>query len=100
MKTICENLGWDVGALWEIDDGAQRIGCVDFWRAPEVDEEIATELCMGRTFARGDGIPGEVWHAAEAIWVVSLDDAERFPRSTIAARAASPSPTFRPNGAP
>ncbi|HUP47483.1 MAG TPA: PAS domain S-box protein, partial [Thermoanaerobaculia bacterium] len=87
MQAVCENLGWDVGALWEIDQGGDRISCIDFWHAEHVDGTIAAELCSGQAFARGEGIPGEVWNAGESVWVASLSDSGRYPRSEIAARA-------------
>src|SRR5688572_5414875 len=41
MHTVCENLGWDMGAMWEVDAAGGRIACVDFWHAPHVDPELA-----------------------------------------------------------
>ena len=35
MATICQNLGWDVGGLWEVKDDVMQ--CVEQWHAPHVD---------------------------------------------------------------
>ncbi|HEU4522248.1 MAG TPA: PAS domain S-box protein, partial [Thermoanaerobaculia bacterium] len=85
MQTVCENLRWDIGALWEVDAAEERISCIDFWHAEHVEGTKAAELCMGRAFARGEGIPGEVWGAAESLWIAHLQDADRYPRAPLAA---------------
>ena len=85
MKTICENLGWDIGALWEIR--ADALQCIEHWHAPQVDGERAHQLCSGHRFQRGVGLLGRVWDLGEAVWVPDFRDAERFPRAPAAAEA-------------
>ncbi|MGZ8868963.1 MAG: PAS domain S-box protein, partial [Thermoanaerobaculia bacterium] len=87
MQTVCENLGWDLGAMWEVDPTESRIACVDFWHADHVDADVARELSMKRTFRRGDGLPGKVWETGGAIWITDLSDESAFPRAPIARRA-------------
>ncbi|HEX2060911.1 MAG TPA: PAS domain S-box protein, partial [Thermoanaerobaculia bacterium] len=85
MQTICENLGWDIGALWEVVDGTMR--CVEHWHAPHVDTPAARVLCDGLQMARGVGLIGRVWELGEAVWVPIFRDESRFPRADAAARA-------------
>lgn len=85
MQTICENLGWDIGALWEVVDGTMR--CVEHWHAPHVDTPAARLLCEGHQMTRGLGLIGRVWEIGEAIWVPEFRDQSRFPRADAAARA-------------
>ena len=87
MQTICENLGWDLGALWEVDEQQERIHCVDQWHTPDVDETAARELCAGVEFARGEGLPGRVWASGESLWLTDLSDATSFPRAPRAVRS-------------
>jgi PAS domain S-box-containing protein len=35
LQALCGNLGWDVGALWRVDDD-QDLRCVQFWSEPGV----------------------------------------------------------------
>jgi PAS domain S-box-containing protein len=84
MRTICENLGWDVGALWQVR--GVLIECVDHWSAPGVDEEAARELCSG-SMARGVGLPGKAWDSGAAVWVPRFRDAATYPRAPLAERA-------------
>jgi PAS domain S-box-containing protein len=86
MQTICENLGWDVGAMWEVR--RDRIRCVDHWHAPTVDASAAQILCDGGgVLQRGAGLVGEVWASGEAIWIPRFRDAVRFPRAPLAEQA-------------
>lgn len=85
MQTICEHLGWDIGGLWQVEDG--EIVCVDYWHAPHVEPELVRDLCASGGFARGVGLIGEVWETGRALWVPEFNDAQRFPRAPFAQRA-------------
>ena len=86
MQTICESLGWDVGALWEVR--SDRIHCVDHWHSSTVVAGAASALCEGgRVLTRGSGLIGEVWATGEAIWIPRFRDARRFPRAPLAEKA-------------
>ncbi|HYK01972.1 MAG TPA: PAS domain S-box protein [Thermoanaerobaculia bacterium] len=84
MRTICENLGWDIGALWERQGDA--LVCVEYWHCAEIDGAAAAELCSG-SLERGVGLLGQVWEAREALWVPDFRDPDRYPRAVAAARA-------------
>ncbi len=84
MQTICENLGWDIGALWEVR--GEKVRCVDHWHSPQVTAEAANDLCSGE-LPRGVGLIGGVWERGEAMWVPRFRDARAFPRAPLAERA-------------
>ena len=86
MQTICDNLNWQMGAMWQVGDDGQQIHFVDEWHDPSISGEVAAELTKGFSFTRGEGLPGVVWATADAVWVTDLSDTKRFPR---AARATS-----------
>ena len=60
LRAICESAGWEVGALWEVDEDAQVVRCVETSRlsggAPEFEK-----LTMECVFEPGTGLPGRVW---------------------------------------
>ena len=85
MQTICENLGWDIGGLWQVT--ADSIDCIDYWHAPHIDDRLVHDLCDKRNTRRGHGLIGEVWESGQAIWVPDFSDSERYPRAPIARRA-------------
>ncbi|HEY0160816.1 MAG TPA: PAS domain S-box protein [Thermoanaerobaculia bacterium] len=84
MRTVCESLGWDLGALWEVRD--EVLVCIEHWQAPGVDATAAQHLCEG-TLSKGRGLLGEVWEKGEAMWVPDFSDPQRFPRALAAQRA-------------
>jgi PAS domain S-box-containing protein len=87
MRTVCENLRWEMGALWEVDEAGQLMHCLDEWHGPTISDEIAADLSKGHSFKRGEGLPGLVWESGEAVAVTNLDDTSRFPRAARAAHA-------------
>lgn len=85
LETICQNLGWEIGALWE--ERADGLRCVDHWSAPHIGRETVRDLCESIAFEPGKGLVGSVWSTHEPLWVSDFSDASRFPRASIAARA-------------
>jgi PAS domain S-box-containing protein len=84
MRTICESLGWDMGALWDVRGDV--LVCVDHWQPPDIDPDAANALCEGR-LRKGEGLLGTVWERGEPVWAPDFRDPELFPRAPAAARA-------------
>lgn len=86
LRAVAEAVGWQVGAMWLVDDTATELRCVDFWQAPAVAAasfEIATRT--GR-FPRGVG-PGRTWETGRPAWIVDVTAEEKFSRRTPALAA-------------
>ena len=61
LRSVCENLGWDVGFFWNVNDEGDRLVCRASWHRPDVTvTEFETASCS-RTFEKGEGLPGRVW---------------------------------------
>ena len=58
LAAMCESLGWEYGALWEVDRGGKALHCVGTWHALSMD--ITEFVAISRTtrFTRGVGLPG------------------------------------------
>ncbi|HVF76034.1 MAG TPA: SpoIIE family protein phosphatase [Acidimicrobiales bacterium] len=84
LEAIGTSLGWQLGALWLVADDGETLCCQEVWCAPGVDAEEFTRLTRVTTFARGTGLPGEVWEREAPVWVEDLAQDERYPRSTLA----------------
>lgn len=85
LETICHNLGWIVGALWQIRDGAMQ--CTELWHAPPVDRADARLLCENTRFVKGEGVVGRVWELGDAVWISDIRESPTFTRIDAAARA-------------
>jgi PAS domain S-box-containing protein len=79
LKAICESAEWEVGALWEVDEAARVIRCVETSHltggAPQFES-----LTRQSVFKPGIGLPGRVWQSAEPHWVTDLTTDKNFPR--------------------
>jgi PAS domain S-box-containing protein len=87
LETVGRSLGWDLGAIWEVDSSAELLNCVDTWQAPGVDVEDFRALSMRIGFAPGVGLPGRVWASGEPTWIVDVTRDWNFPRAQEAAQA-------------
>jgi PAS domain S-box-containing protein len=85
MKTVCENLGWELGGLWEVRN--DRVHCVDVWYAPSVAADTARPLCDRQSLRPGEGMIGRVWQTGQAVWVPKFGESAAYPRSELAAAA-------------
>jgi PAS domain S-box-containing protein len=87
VQSICETMGWDVGALWYIDSGAQKLVCANLWNDPRSRAEAFVDQSRDMNFAQGVGLPGRVWASRKAFWIPNVVDDPNFPRSAAAAQS-------------
>src|SRR5215207_10397974 len=61
LQAVCRSLGWEYGALWEVDRARTTVRWVSSWqdRPAHFEEFIAHSRQM--TLPRGTGLPGRVW---------------------------------------
>lgn len=85
LQSLCESLGWEVGALWRVDRQEEVLRCVELWHAPTVEVAEFEALSRRRTFARGDGLVGRIWESGVPAWYEDVTDAA-LPRSDAALR--------------
>jgi PAS domain S-box-containing protein len=86
LRTVCDTLGWRMGALWTVEPDLGRLQCVALWhpsRASIPEFEAATRNLV---FARGVGMPGRVWATAQPAWIPDVTKDQNFPRAPIAAK--------------
>ena len=77
---MCENLGWDVGFFWTVNDEGDALVCRQSWHRPDVPvDEFETASCS-RTFAKGEGLPGRVWASGQPAWILDIAQDANFPR--------------------
>jgi PAS domain S-box-containing protein len=68
LEAIARPLGRQLAQFWSVgDDG--RLRCVARWHEPGMDfgefERVSRELALGS----GEGLPGQVWEGARAVWL-------------------------------
>jgi two-component system, cell cycle sensor histidine kinase and response regulator CckA len=91
LEAIADTLDWRAGMIWEIDEDAGVLRCLEAWQAPDVDVDAFEEASKGISFAPGVGLPGRVWASGEPAWILKVTEDQNFPRAHSAEAAAAPS---------
>ncbi len=86
LQAVCKSLGWQVGAIWRVDEAANVIRCVDLWRVARMEIPAFEASTRAAAFPPGVGLPGRVWSSAQPTWISDVTRDPNFPRVTLAAR--------------
>ena len=87
LGRIGETLGWEVGAMWRVDEREQVLRCVELWRRSNVDSSEFERVSRSRTFRPGIGLPGRAWAASEPVWMADVAAESTFTRRAAAEEA-------------
>ena len=87
LAAIGTGLGWQLGAVWEVNPDGRALRSVAVWQAPEANAEEFVELTHRLALAPGEGLPGRVWATGEPAWLPDVPTDPNFPRATAGARA-------------
>jgi len=85
LEAICDNLGWDLGAIWTMDSLQPVLRCIHIWHSPHLHLEAFQHASQEIIFARGVGLPGRVWKSGEPSWITDVVADPNFPRAAAAA---------------
>ncbi|MCI0362007.1 MAG: ATP-binding protein, partial [Planctomycetaceae bacterium] len=85
LQAVCENLGWDFGAMWRLDEPIRALVCVDAWHRPELCIPKFESRTRQTTFPHGVGLPGRVWASGKPAWIEDVTRDANFPRAPLAA---------------
>jgi len=86
LQVICEDQGWEMGAIWDVAQPGNVLRCLNVWHRPELKASEFEALTRKRTFVPGEGLPGRVLASGQAHWIAELTDDTNFPRLGVAAR--------------
>ena len=84
LRAVCEGLGWQYGALWEVDRARNVLQCVGMWQPESLSFDEFATVCRGTTFVPGVGLPGRVWASRQPAWIPDVTRDTNFPRAPIA----------------
>jgi two-component system, sensor histidine kinase and response regulator len=86
LEAVCTSLGWEYGALWEVDRGQTAVRWVSSWQQQTADFQTFVESSEKLMVGRGVGLPGRVWATGKPAWIPDIQQDDNFPRAAIAAR--------------
>jgi PAS domain S-box-containing protein len=85
LEAIGRPIGWQLGAVWELDPQDGCLHCVRTWRAGEPADEFQA-LSEALALAPGEGLPGRVLASGKPAWLVDAPADANFPRAAAARR--------------
>lgn len=80
LRAVCESMGWQLGAMWQIDHKNDVLTCVDVWHSPQSSVAEFEALTRQFTYPRGMGLPGRVWDSGQPAWIPNVVQDTNFPR--------------------
>lgn len=86
LQAVCDNLGWDVGFFWTVDEQQQAfLICRQSWHRAGLPLTAFETASFNRTFGRDEGLPGRAWGGGRPIWLLDVAHDPQFPRAASAA---------------
>jgi PAS domain S-box-containing protein len=86
LATACESLGWEVGALWQVDREANALRNVEICHATALQTPEFDRLTQTLALEKGDGLPGRIWAAGKPEWIPDILRDPNFSRAEAATR--------------
>ncbi len=86
IQAVCESLGWDLGALWTMDEKTNLLRCIDVWHRQSAHFPEFETLTRQTTFSSGVGLPGSICVSKTPLWITNVVSSTNFPRKLIAAK--------------
>lgn len=80
LEIVCREFDAEIGALWILDRGTQRLRCIEVWHPPDRESEDFAVANLGFSFARSEGLLGEVWNTGKAQWRRDVSTDKRLVR--------------------
>jgi sigma-B regulation protein RsbU (phosphoserine phosphatase) len=84
LPTLCDELDWDAATLWQPEGCGGRLIHAGTWTAPGAAVPALQADLRGRTFARGEGLPGLAWERRGPVVIEDLWQDPCFLRSDAA----------------
>lgn len=84
LRAVCENLRWEIGFFWLVDEDGGRLACRAHWHRSHTDGAHLLSESRRRAFSACEGLPGRVWAEGKPAWVSDLAHDDNFPRIAAA----------------
>jgi PAS domain S-box-containing protein len=84
IEAIAQALGWEVGALWRLDEDDGVLRYAGGWSATRSIGALFLRKSREFLFERGLGLPGHVWATGRPEWIPDVVEDANFPRAIFA----------------
>ncbi|MBW4425823.1 MAG: GAF domain-containing protein [Nostoc desertorum CM1-VF14] len=65
LRSLCENLGWQAGIFWSVDDEANVLHRMSSWYSFNLEKEVFNQ----QTIALSEGLSGQIWASGQPVWI-------------------------------
>jgi PAS domain S-box-containing protein len=83
LQSVCENAGWEVGAVWSVDPQGHSLSCMAIKHTGAeifADFESASRKMICTS---GVGLPGQIWMTRQPAWIAGINE-DNFLRASCA----------------
>jgi PAS domain S-box-containing protein len=87
LRGVGQGLDCEIGALWEIDENAEKLRCTSQWTSERAEEVMFAQSMSEDAFDRGEELPGRIWSSGKSVWLEGLDRVADSTRARAAAAA-------------
>ncbi|HMF43186.1 MAG TPA: ATP-binding protein [Polyangia bacterium] len=84
LRIMGENQNWQVGELWEVDEGRQTLRCVHIWHMEDFREVEYIRRRQTERIAPDIGLVGRVWQRHLPLWIADLAEEPMLPLAVLA----------------
>jgi signal transduction histidine kinase len=89
LQSLCENLGWQLGEFWSIEQveeqgGATDLRCLESWKVESISIPEFQAARKQITFAPGIGLPGRIWVSGTPQWIPDVIQDDMFLQAALA----------------
>ncbi|MCA9679977.1 MAG: GAF domain-containing protein [Kofleriaceae bacterium] len=82
LAACVQAIGWEAGAIWELDPGGETLRCTEVWSRSGDDDPMLRP--RRRRVRRDEGLAGRVLATAQAGWTAEIHDEPSAPRQVAA----------------
>src|SRR3990172_7259359 len=72
VRTLCLDLGWDLGELWILEADTDHLIRMAVWRRQDIDASAFDVLTRCVAVPKGYGLPGHAVATGNVVWVHDL----------------------------
>jgi diguanylate cyclase (GGDEF)-like protein/PAS domain S-box-containing protein len=85
IRAVCETMGWDYGARWELIEEDQTFRVAEMWCRPHLEHSEFVTFTRSRRFSPGPhGLVRRVLSTKEPYWVMEIDQELNLTRGRAA----------------
>lgn len=85
LQIIAEDLSWDFGAFWIVDEKSNTLKTIEAWHEPAIQVPKFILATRAWNFELGQGLPGRIWLSRKPLWISDIKEDRQFPRLGAAA---------------